>query len=783
MTSAGGYMNTSNICELLKHEVPLFADFSMETLLKIVTASTRMSAEQNEGIVEFGSRRNALGVLLKGRVQVSTILNTGATREIAEITAPGLFGEMSLMTGERALADVIGLERCEILWIPQSVFSALVVTNPSALQHLGKLLASRASALSFDENRQGFQRQAETGSADPFGLSLKSDTPHKILVINCGSSSLKFQLFDTESPTLQVQGQVERIALAGSVLRFGNGGAERQIEFACADHSEAFARLVTELRQQGIISDAMEISAVGHRVVHGGERFTEATIIDDDVTQAIDALSSLAPLHNPVNLMGIRAARIAFPGALHVAVFDTTFHHTLPPYAYLYGLPMQYYRELGVRRYGFHGPSHGYVSLKAAQLLKKPYNELETVVCHLGNGASICAVDHGRSVDTSMGLTPAAGLPMGTRCGDVDPGALCYIARESDFDINALDAMLNHNSGLLGISERSSDMRELEMLADNGESGAQLAIKTFCYNVRKYIGAYVAAMEGIDALVFTGGIGENSALVRALACQGLSCMGIEIDRHKNQASSGASDPVDISAENSRVKVLVIPTDEERMIARQTLSAIERHRAAELQQDGARIPIEVSAHHVHLSEDHVAALFGEGHTLTPVAELSQPGQFACAEQVTLIGPKGTVTRVRVLGPVRKQSQVEISMTEQFKLGIHPPIRESGDLKDTPGLILEGAAGRRVQLVEGVICAMRHIHMTPKDALQYGVRDRYVVRVVVEGDRELTFGDVLIRVSPNYALAMHIDTDEANAAHLTTGAIGRIDGIQSRSPNGI
>ena len=775
-------MNIKEISELLQKQVPLFAGFSLEELNGIVEASRLVSAERNEAIVEFGSQGEALGILIQGRVQVSSVLNTGDTREMAEIAAPGLFGEMSLMTGERALADVIGLERCEVMWIPQHVFNTKVITRPSAMQHLGKLLARRAGTMGFDENRQGLQRQAETGSNDPFGLQLRSDTPQKILVINCGSSSLKFQLFDTESADAHVRGQVERIGMDDATLHFAQGSVRKQLPCSAVDHRDAFGQLVEALKSEGVIADAMDISGVGHRVVHGGERFSEPAIVDDAVIDAIESLAPLAPLHNPVNLAGILAAKKQFPGALHVAVFDTTFHHTLPPYAYLYGLPQQYYRDHGVRRYGFHGTSHAYVSLKAAQVLKKTYNELETVVCHLGNGASVCAVDHGRSVDTSMGLTPTAGLPTGTRAGDVDPGALCYIARKSGLDIDALDSMLNRESGLLGMSERSSDMRELERLADDGQSGAQLAIKTFCYNVRKYIGAYVAAMEGIDALVFTGGIGENSALVRTLACQGLKCMGIEIDQQKNRDASGTQEPFDISAERSTVKVLVIPTDEERMIARQTLSAIERYRSAIVSRAGAQIPIEVSAHHIHLSKEHVAALFGDGHALTPVAELSQPGQYACAEQVDLIGPKGTVARVRVLGPERRQTQVEISMTEQFKLGIHPPIRESGDLKDTPGLILEGPAGR-VELSEGVICAMRHIHMTPQDALKFGVRDRYVVRVVVDGDRELTFGDVLVRVSPKYSLAMHIDTDEANAAHLSTGAIGRIDGIQSKSPAGI
>jgi acetate kinase len=770
-------MKTNEICTLLRESVPVFSSFSPDVLRDIVDGAVLMSAEKNEAVVEFGKPGERLGVLLAGRVDVSVVLDSGEVRHITTLEAPDIFGEMSLLTGEKATADVIGLERCEIMWIPQSVFTGKMVSNPAALQSLGKLLAARATMMAFDEHRDDLLRRSETESDDPYGFKLKSEIPGKVLVINCGSSSLKFRLFDTEAPAADTHGQVERIGDPSSVLHLHLGDKITRFPCPCNDHDSALAFLFEKLQKGNILCDTSEITAVGHRVVHGGEKFTSPTVVNDMVLSEIEAMASLAPLHNPVNLAGIRSAMRVFPDAIHVAVFDTTFHHTLPPYAYLYGLPLRYYTDLGVRRYGFHGTSHAYVSLKAAQFVKRAYNELETIVCHLGNGASVCAVDHGRSVDTSMGLTPTAGVPMGTRSGDVDPGALCFISRLENMDIDALDTMLNHQSGLLGISGKTNDMRELEHLADDGDSAAQLAIKTFCYQIRKYIGAYVAAMQGLDVLVFTGGIGENSTLVRTLATQGLGYMGIEIDPLKNRDAVALNEPADISADRARVRVLVIPTNEELMIARHTLGALERFESALRHGECANIPIEVSAHHVHLSEAHVAALFGEGHGLTPVSELSQPGQFACAEQVNLVGPKGTVSRVRVLGPARRQTQVEVSMTEQFRLGIHPPIRESGDLKGTPGVTLEGPNGK-VTLNEGVICAMRHIHMSPHDALKYGVRDRYIVRVVVDGDRELTFGDVLIRVSPSYRLAMHLDTDEANAAHLSTGAIGRIDGVQSR-----
>jgi len=296
--------------------------------------------------------------------------------------------------------------------------------------------------------------------------------------------------------------------------------------------------------------------------------------------------------------------------------------------------------------------------------------------------------------------------------------------------------------------------------------------------VRKYIGAYITAMGGLDTVIFTGGIGQGSAEVRALAVQGLECMGVKLDEQRNRDARGFDDVCRISTDDSKVTVLVVPTDEERMMAREAMRSLSRSyimRALEAQKQQSFL-VEVSAHHIHLTQEHVEALFGPGHQLTKHADLSQPGQFACKEQLTIVGPKGRIERVRVLGPTRKYSQVEIAMTEQFKVGIHPPIRESGDIEGSPGCTLEGPAGS-VAIDKGVICAFRHIHMTPENALSYGVRDKSIVRVRVDGDRELVFGDVLVRVDPSFALAMHIDTDEANAAHVKTGAQGFIEGIQS------
>jgi acetate kinase len=377
-----------------------------------------------------------------------------------------------------------------------------------------------------------------------------------------------------------------------------------------------------------------------------------------------------------------------------------------------------------------------------------------------------------------MGFTPGEGLIMGTRCGDVDAGVLAFLERTEGLSATQSEELLNKKSGLLGLSGVSSDMREVLSAADQGQPRALLALKAYCYRVRKYIGAYVAAMGGLEAVVFTGGIGQGSAEVRALALQGLDRMGLLLDDQRNREARGFTEVCRISTDDSPVTLLVVPADEERMMAREALRALSRSHVAQVLEAQQQQPflVEVSAHHIHLTQEHVEALFGPGHQLTKHADLSQPGQYACKEQLAIVGPKGRIERVRVLGPTRKYTQIEIAMTEQFKLGVHPPIRESGDINGTPGCTLEGAAGS-VELDRGVICALRHVHMAPADALRYGVRDKSTVRVRIAGDRELVFGDVLVRVDPTYALAMHIDTDEANAAHVQTGAQGYIDGIQS------
>ena len=390
-----------------------------------------------------------------------------------------------------------------------------------------------------------------------------------ILVINAGSSSLKYQLLNPDTQEVLAKGLCERIGIDGK-FTYKPAGKEpiKDKDVAMPTHSEAIQTVLHALvdEKNGVISSMDEIDAVGHRVVHGGEKFAQSVVITDEVMAAIEECNPLAPLHNPANIIGIKACQELMPGTPMVAVFDTAFHQTMPPVAYTYALPYEYYEQDKVRRYGFHGTSHKYVSQRAAAMLGKPIEELKLISCHLGNGSSITAIDGGKSVDTSMGFTPLAGVPMGTRSGDLDAGILEYLMNKHGYDIDAMLNVLNKKSGVLGISGVSSDFRDLEDAAPKGNQRAQLALDAFEYSVKKYIGAYAAVMGGVDAIIFTAGVGENGPDNRANIVSGLEYMGVKIDREKNNVRGKE---VDVATDDSKVRVLVIPTNEELMIAMDT----------------------------------------------------------------------------------------------------------------------------------------------------------------------------------------------------------------------
>ena len=392
----------------------------------------------------------------------------------------------------------------------------------------------------------------------------------KILVINAGSSSLKYQLIDMKTEKVMAKGLCERIGIDGHLKHSPLVGGKPVFneDIALPTHSEAIAAVIDKLTsaEYGVVASMKEIDAVGHRVVHGGEKFASSVLINDDVMKTLDECTPFAPLHNPANITGINACKAVMGDVPMVAVFDTAFHQTMPSKAYMYAIPYEYYEKDGVRRYGFHGTSHRYVSKRCAELMGRPIEELKIVSCHMGNGSSICAIDHGKCVDTSMGFTPLVGLPMGTRCGDLDPGVMQYIMHKYDLDIDEMLNILNKKSGVQGISGISSDFRDLDKAAEEGNKRAALALDMFHYWVAKDVGAYVAAMNGVDAIVYTAGVGENSAETRKAISEYFGYLGVKID---DAANSKRGEDIMISTPDSKVKVFVIPTNEELVIARDT----------------------------------------------------------------------------------------------------------------------------------------------------------------------------------------------------------------------
>ena len=395
----------------------------------------------------------------------------------------------------------------------------------------------------------------------------------KILVLNCGSSSIKYKLFDMTTKEVMAQGGIEKIGLPGSFLKLTLPNGEKKIlEKDVPEHTTGIDFILNTLvsEEYGAIKSLDEINAVGHRMVHGGEKFAKSVLIDQEVLDTFIACSDLAPLHNPANLKGVNAVSAILPNVPQVGVFDTAFHQTMPDYAYMYAVPYELYTKYGVRRYGFHGTSHRYVSKRVCEFLNIPVEGTKIITCHVGNGGSITAVKDGKSVDTSMGLTPLEGLMMGTRSGDIDGGAVTYIMEKEGLDATGISNLLNKKSGVLGVFEKSSDMRDLESAAAAGEPRAVLAENMYFYRIKKYIGAYAAAMGGVDVIVFTGGVGENQANARSGACDGLEYMGVKVDAEKNKTRGVEAI---ISADDSKVKVVVIPTDEELMIASDTMDIL------------------------------------------------------------------------------------------------------------------------------------------------------------------------------------------------------------------
>ncbi|MBI5716338.1 MAG: acetate/propionate family kinase [Burkholderiales bacterium] len=556
----------------------------------------------------------------------------------------------------------------------------------------------------------------------------------RILSLNSGSATLKFGVFDPTLATPLMESTIDHPAVDAA----------------------AFDEIERQLRDAGVAA----VDAVGHRVAHGGPRLSAAVLIDADVEQEIEHATPLAPQHNPVALAGIHLARGRWPGLPQVAVFDTAFHAGMPEQASTYAVP-QAWRDAGVRRYGFHGLSHQHVLEAVSGALERAPGDLRIISCHLGNGASVCAIDRGRSIDTSMGMTALEGLVMGTRSGDLDPGVPGFVARTLGMDPVQVEAALYHDSGLKALSGIGSDLREIEARARQGHAGARTALQVHAYRVRKYIGAYAVAMGGCDAVAFTGGAGENSPALRRRILEGLEFLGLRLDEDRNESFAASAVVTELQAPRSQVAVLAVRAREQWVIARETAAVLRRAGRAAQRQD-LPIPVAISAHHVHLTQAAVEMLFGAGHALRVLQPLSQPGFFAAEETVAVIGERGRLERVRVVGPCRTANQIEVSRTEAIQLGIDAPLRLSGDLAGTPEVTLAGPA--RSLRTTGLIVARRHLHLTTADARRLGVETRAEIEVALETPRGTVLRHVALRIDDGAVLELHLDTDEANAAGL-------------------
>ena len=756
------------VSQLQSH--PMFGTFTPEAQAEVVRAATITTYQPGDACVRQGEAGEVFGILISG--QLEAVQGDEVRQRVGTIEPGECFGEMSLLTGNPTSADVVAVIESEAVVFLQAAVAPLIAMNTDAVRFLTRLMTQRLSPTA---GREAPPRPAAVQ------LSLGAFEPMRVLSVSCRKHDMRYRYFDTTSERTLAGGNVDGLGGDSATHSFWNATEAGSQPVQSATHEAALKAMLAALTDDsGPIASAEELSVIGHRVCHGGLGFSGPAVVTEEIKADIRGLADLAPMENPFNLLGIEVCERLTPDVPQVAVFDTAFHLRMSPAAYTYALPHDLAHDPRLRRFGSHGISHEGAARDACGFLGANFNALKIIVCHLGSGASLSAMDRGRCVDNSMGLTPLAGMVMATRPGDLDPGLVLHLIRDRGLSPEDLAERLYTESGLLGLSGISADVLAVQAAADEGNPKALLAIEVFCRQAQKYLASYIGLLGGVDAIIFTGGVGENAPGLRARICQNLHLMDIQLDETKNRtAAVEPGEVVEISQSQASSPVLVAGSNEEHTIARHAVRALAQRRVTKVIRVHQRpIPVAPSAHHVHLTQEHVEALFGPGHELTWYADLSQPGQFACQEQVILRGPKGQIDRVRVLGPARPQTQIEIARTEEFKLGIDAPIRMSGDLDSSPGTTLEGPAGT-VTVDQGVICAMRHIHMSPQDAMEFAVRDGDIVRIRVEGERSLIFGDVTVRVSPDYALDMHIDTDEANAAELGPGAVGYLDSIQERA----
>ncbi len=753
---------------------PLFAEFSAEELDELVRDSELRSYVPDQKIIAEGEPGRFVGIVLEGTAQAQSHEAGGRLLALGEIPAGAYFGEISLVSGAATTADVVALTACRVLQIPHRLMSEALRTRPQAMSHMARTITARL-----------IQRSQAEAAPSALSASETQPTPEtrgaaRVLAVHGTPGSLRYRYYDTANEMNNTEGEVEGLD-TGRAVHTSHGVRWEKREPVGNSLAEAVAAVVTGLvdRAGAGSPEGLGLAAVGHQVAHGGEKYTGAVLVDDAVRADLATLADRLCPENRHNLAEMEAFSALLPGVPQVAVFDTGFFAALPACAFLYTGPYEWYAEQGLRRYGRAGLVHHQAALLAAAHLQRPLHELNMISCDLGPAPSVCALRRGRAVECSAGLTDLGGLPGAGSSGDLDPGLVLALLEREGLSIKEAASLLHERSGLAGLSGTSGDLAALLRAAEAGDDRANLAVETFCYALRKQLGAYFAILGELDAVLFTGPAGVALPGLRARLCTGLQGLGLQLEGTLNQSPrTDARGVSDVSPARASVRLLVIPTEAGRMVAGQAAEAVGLGQLGPAILANRRpIPIGISVRHLHLSAEHVAALYGPGHTLTYRSPLSQPGQFACEETVNLIGPKNRLERVRVLGPERPGTQVEIARTECFALGVRAPVRMSGDLAQTPGLRLEGPAGS-VDLAEGVICASRHLHVSPEEALLLGLRDRDEISVRVEGEQSLIFNKVAVRVHPEYRLDMHIDTDEANAARLDQGAVGYIESVDLR-----
>ncbi|MBU0609097.1 MAG: phosphate propanoyltransferase [Armatimonadetes bacterium] len=756
----------------LLRDVPLFGDFSDDELADLLSRGELKHYRPGERIIRCGDPGSFLGVVLEGTAQALRCAPDGEPVVLGDIPTGAYFGEISLISGDATTAHVVAETSCRILEVPHQEMSEVLIQHPAAMKHVARTIALRLRPRTEEETRAAEAAAPETPDEPQAGVCL--------LAVSVDRNALRYEFCDLGNEMNNFSGEIAGLNEA-QATHSSAGVRWEETETIEGTLSAAAESMLKRLRSRLGVGEGqpLPLTAIGYRVPHGGEHYSAPAAVDPGVCDDLAALGDRLCPADCDALAAIEAFAQAAPDVPQVAAFDTAFFAAMPPAAFMHAAPYEWYGEHGLRRYGRDGLVHQQAVLLAAAHLHRRPEGLNLIVCNLAEAPSVCAVANGRGVDVSPGLTDLATVPGATTAGDTDLELILRAPAVLGLSEAEVTRTLQEDAGLWALSGLSGDLPDLLEFARAGNERAGLAADLFCHRVRKLIGAYFAVLGRVDALVFTGAWGMGLPALRARICNGLAGLGLELDDNLNSAPpTDARGVSDIARGGAATRLLLAPTDRHRMVAAAAAEVVGHGDVcAAILARRRPIPIGVSVRHVHLSKEHVEALYGPGHKLTFRSPLSQPGQFACEEVLDIVGVKGRINGVRVLGPERPETQVEVSRTECFQVGVRAPIRMSGELDGTPGLSLAGPAGE-AELDHGAICARRHLHASPEEAMSLGLRHRDEISVRVGGERSLVFNEVAVRVHPDYRLDMHIDTDEANAARLDQGAVGYVESVDLR-----